>query len=136
MARAAISHWALVNSYGFIRSLAIIFLDVQLPKVNVSLFGFVSRHLEYSAIGHEFGHALQNLIVNISPFKSASGPESQVSWSSYFSLPETLRELLLALLHCCSKSDSSSSDSVSESSSPWPAQELRLVFMGVVMEGD
>ncbi len=45
-ARAAISYWALVNSYGFIRSLAIIFLAVQLPKVNVSLFGFVSGRLE------------------------------------------------------------------------------------------
>ncbi len=37
-ARAAISHWALVNSYGCIRSLAMIFLAVQLPKVNISLF--------------------------------------------------------------------------------------------------
>jgi hypothetical protein len=45
-ARAAISQWALINSYGFIGSLAIIFLAVQLPKVNVSLFGFVAGSLE------------------------------------------------------------------------------------------
>ncbi len=45
-ARAPISNWALVNSYGFIQSLAIIFLAVQLPKVNVSLFGFVAGRLE------------------------------------------------------------------------------------------
>jgi hypothetical protein len=45
-ARAAISHWALVNTYVFIRSLAVIFLTGQLPKMNVSLLGFVAGRLE------------------------------------------------------------------------------------------
>ncbi len=43
---AVISHRALVNTKVFIRSLVIIFLTGQLPKMNVSLFQFVARHLE------------------------------------------------------------------------------------------
>ncbi len=40
------SHWALVNTYVFILSLAVKFLAGQLPKMNVSHLGFVAGHLE------------------------------------------------------------------------------------------
>ena len=43
---AAMSHWTLVNSNFFFRFLVIIFLAVQLPKVNVCRLGFVTGRLE------------------------------------------------------------------------------------------
>jgi hypothetical protein len=45
IAAAAISHWALVNTYVFIQSLAVIFLTGQ-QKMNVRILGFVARRLE------------------------------------------------------------------------------------------
>jgi hypothetical protein len=46
LAVAVIGNWALVNTYVFILSLAVIFLTGQLPKMNVSLLGFVAGRLE------------------------------------------------------------------------------------------
>ncbi len=46
LAVAAIRHWALVNTYVFIRSLAVIFLTGQLPKMKISLLGFLAGRLE------------------------------------------------------------------------------------------
>ncbi len=42
---AASKYWALVTAYMLILSLAIIFLAVQLAKMNVSLFGFMAGRL-------------------------------------------------------------------------------------------
>jgi hypothetical protein len=71
---AAAKRWALVTAYVLILSIAVIFLAVQLSKMNVSLLGFMAGRLVQSAISHEFGHVLQILIVDISPFKSGIFP--------------------------------------------------------------